>query len=62
MTNTIKITKEEFEALAYYPNRVDSERDTEYSYDTILDQDDNEIAFATYHSYEPTSYTKLVRS
>lgn len=52
-----QISKEQFEALAAYPNRIETERDIDYAYDTIVDQDGNELAFATYKDGECLGYT-----
>ena len=51
-----EITKEEFEALAHYPNRIVEERDVEYGYETVVSPDGRELAIASYHSYQPASY------
>lgn len=57
MTNAIKITESQFEALR--PSReslIEFESDTEYSTETFLDDQGREIAFATYHSYEGATH------
>ena len=58
MTKTI--TKAQFEALKASAARIEEERDIEYSYETLFNADDEEIAFASYHSYRPTEYTLMV--
>lgn len=52
-----KITKEQFEALR--PSReslIEFERDVEYSTERFLDENDCEIAWASYHSYRGAEY------
>lgn len=55
MTKTI--TAAEFEALKATAANIEEERDVEYSYETLLDSDGNEIAFASYNSNREPTYT-----
>lgn len=51
------ISAEEFEALR--PTNSDHvvvERDTEYSYEIFVNEDGDEIAFASHHSFKPSTY------
>ena len=54
---TKQITAEQFEALKAEAASIETERDTEYSYENLLDADGNEIAFASYHSYRAPTFT-----
>lgn len=54
---TKQITAEQFEALKAEAASIETERDTEYSYENLLDADGNEIAFASYHSYREPTFT-----
>lgn len=53
-----KITSEQFDELKAQAYRTEQERDVEYSYERLLDADDNEIAFASYHSYRGASFER----
>ena len=52
---TKRITKEEFEAIAA-ANHIEIEKDVEYSYESVIDRDGKEIAFAVYNSNKPAEY------
>lgn len=59
MSEMIDITKEQFESLKREAADIVKEREVEYGYETLLDRDGAEIAFASYHSYKPTTYTRF---
>ena len=52
------ITKAEFEELAA-ANFIEEERDTEYSYESVIDQNGKELGFATYRTGQEPTYTLL---
>lgn len=56
---TTTITAAEFEALKQAADRIEEERDVEYGYETLLDRDGAEIAFASYHSYKAPIFTRF---
>lgn len=52
------ITKREFDALSpINPDLVVRESDNGYDYETVVDEDGNEIAFASYRTGEDPVYT-----
>ena len=50
------ITKAEFDILASQ-NNLETEKDVEYSYGNVVDQEGNELAFATYRTGQEPVYT-----
>ena len=54
---TKKITAAEFEALKANAASIEDERDVEYSYETLIDAEGNEIAFASYSSNREPDFT-----
>ncbi|MCM3679495.1 hypothetical protein [Sphingomonas paucimobilis] len=51
------ISRDEFEALRpMNDDLVAIERDTEFWYETFLNEDGDEIAFASHHSHRETIY------
>lgn len=54
---TKQITSEEFEALKAKAASIETERETNFTYENLLDDDGNEIAFATYQSYREPIFT-----
>lgn len=53
---TTQITAAEFEALKANAASIENERDIHYGYESLLDADGNEIAFAIYDSYRDPTY------
>lgn len=53
---TKQISAEQFEVLKAQAASIETERDVEYSYETLLDADGEEIAFASYHSFRDPTY------
>ena len=50
------ITKAEFDTIASQ-NTIGTEKDGAYSYENVVDQDGNELAFATYRTGQEPVYT-----
>lgn len=58
MTAT-KMTKAEFEALKRQRGvQCETERDVEFWYETLTDEDGNELAFASYRTGHEPTYTR----
>lgn len=57
----VKITKEEFDAIAWNCE-IESETDVNYTYETAVDADGQEMALATYNAFEETTYHKMSAS
>jgi hypothetical protein len=56
--NMRSITSQEFDTIKSRPNmNVSVERDVEYWYETVIDEDGNEVAFASYHTGSEPVYT-----